>query len=145
MSLRGHLPLWSLIKSHAGSLHDRNIFNFEGVSPFAIIEAENGASTAAKLAVNLLTALFSHEELSTGNCTKANRADIKVLDPEKIHAIRSKYLDKSKTFDHGKYFVAYINIKYPLSKEEEGRRWTEIRTKNLNAKCRSYRQKLEKL
>jgi hypothetical protein len=68
---------------------------FEGVSPSAILEAENGASTAAKLAVNLLTTLFSHEELATGNCTKANRADIKVLDPEKIHAIRSECLNQS--------------------------------------------------
>lgn len=56
----------------------------------AVMEAENAATSPAKLAVNLLTALFTHEELSMGNCTKANREDIKLLDQAKIQAIRGE-------------------------------------------------------
>ena len=52
------------------------------------MHAENVSTSPNKLAVNLLTALFSHEELSTGNCTKAMRSDIVLLDQEKIQAIR---------------------------------------------------------
>ena len=52
--------------------------------------AENSATGAAKLAVNLLTTLFNFEELATGNCTKPSRRDIALLDQEKVQAIRGK-------------------------------------------------------
>lgn len=60
----------------------------EGVSPLAVIRAENISTTASKLAVNLLTTLFTQEDLATGNCTRPNRNDIKILDQYKIQAIR---------------------------------------------------------
>lgn len=45
---------------------------------------EDASTTPPKLAVNLLVALFTHDELAHGNCTKANRADVKLLDQIKI-------------------------------------------------------------
>ena len=59
-----------------------------GVSKCDVTHAENVSTTPERLAINLLTILFTHEELSSGNCTKATRSDIKVLDPLKIQAIR---------------------------------------------------------
>lgn len=50
--------------------------------------AENISDTPAKLAVNLLSALFTHDEIAGGNCTKATREDILLLDQEKIKGIR---------------------------------------------------------
>ena len=54
----------------------------------AVMHAENISANAKKLAVNLLSVLFSHEELAVGNCTKPVREDIMLLDPEKIRGIR---------------------------------------------------------
>lgn len=62
----------------------------ESIDPQAIIHAENISTTPGKLAVNLLQALFTHEEISTGNCTKPVRPDIIMLDPKKIQGIRGK-------------------------------------------------------
>lgn len=64
----------------------------EGISPTVVQYAESVSSTPARLAVNLLTALFSQEELATGNCTKPNRDDIKLLDQTKIQAIRGNFI-----------------------------------------------------
>ena len=46
------------------------------------------SNSPQKLAVNLLTAMFSHTELASGNCTKAIRDDILLLDQKKIQGIR---------------------------------------------------------
>ncbi len=55
-----------------GNPSSRDKIFMAGVSSAAILNAV----TPSKLAVNLLTVLFSHEELATGNCTKAVRSDI---------------------------------------------------------------------
>lgn len=68
-----------------------NIF-IENVSPKAVMHAENVSTTPSKLAVHLLQALFTHEELSHGNCTKPMREDIVILDQKKIQAIRGKLM-----------------------------------------------------
>ena len=60
---------------------------FPGITMQSIKEAENCSPTPQKLALNLLTALFSIEELATENCTKALREDIQLLDQRKIEAI----------------------------------------------------------
>ena len=67
-----------------------DICNFENISPNAILEAENSATTPQKLAVNLLTTMFTHDQLATGNCTKPSRDDIVLLDQLKIQAIRGE-------------------------------------------------------
>ena len=59
-----------------------------GVARVSILQAEALSFTAPKLAVNLLTSLFTHEELASGNCTKAIRDDISLLDPIKLQGIR---------------------------------------------------------
>ena len=53
-----------------------------------IMHAENISNSPQKLAVNLLSAMFSHTELAGGNCTKAIRDDILLLDQKKIRGIR---------------------------------------------------------
>lgn len=60
----------------------------EGVSSSQVVRAENVSPNASKLAVNLLTVLFTQEQLATGNCTKPNRSDIELLDQHKVEAIR---------------------------------------------------------
>ena len=62
----------------------------EGADPGRISAAESTSYNAEKLALNLLTALFSLLELSIGNCTPAKRNDIKLLDQRKIQGIRRK-------------------------------------------------------
>ena len=65
-------------------------YDFPGITANAIREAENCSTKPSKLAVNMLAALFTHEELAAGNCTKASRKDIVLLDQTKIQAIRGK-------------------------------------------------------
>jgi hypothetical protein len=55
-----------------------------------VVHAENVSACAGSLARNLLMVLFTLEELATGNCTKAVRSDIVLLDQNKIKAIRGK-------------------------------------------------------
>ena len=50
--------------------------------------AENAGTTPEALAVQLLTAIFTDEELQTGNCTKPRKSGIVQLDQVKIKAIR---------------------------------------------------------
>ena len=54
----------------------------------SVMHAENISPTARKLPLNLLSAVFTHEELATGNCTKPTRTDIMLLDQKKIQGIR---------------------------------------------------------
>ena len=63
----------------------------DDISNDAILHAEAISTSAQKLAINLLSVLFTQEEISTGNCTKPNREDIKVLNPLKIQGIRGMY------------------------------------------------------
>ena len=60
----------------------------KNISREAVLNAESISATANKLAVNLLSVLFTQQELATGNCTKPSRDDIFLLDQEKIQAIR---------------------------------------------------------
>lgn len=53
-----------------------------------IRQAENARKTAESLAVNLLLAMFSEEELKKGNCTTPRREDITLLDQNRVSAIR---------------------------------------------------------
>ena len=57
----------------------------------SVLHAEVTANSPQKLALNLLEVLFTHEELSTGNCTKPMRADIKILDSTKLQGIRGMW------------------------------------------------------
>ena len=52
-----------------------------------IRQAENASKTAESLAVNLLLAMFSEEELKKGNCTTPRREDIFLLDQNRVSAI----------------------------------------------------------
>ncbi len=62
-----------------------------GVEQERIKFAEGISGTADKLALNLLTVLFTNEELRRGNCTTPRRADIVVLDDSKCNAIRCTF------------------------------------------------------
>ena len=57
-----------------------------------IRQAENASKTAESLAVNLLLAMFSEEELKKGNCTTPRREDITLLDQNRVSAIRGMTL-----------------------------------------------------
>ena len=50
--------------------------------------AENSSSTPEKLAVSLLQALFSEEELRHGDCSQPLREGILLLDQEMVRRIR---------------------------------------------------------
>lgn len=67
----------------------------QGIPEAAIRNAEVTGLCPGKLAINLLVALFSYEELSTGNCTKPSREDICLLDQVKIQAIRGMQVQVS--------------------------------------------------
>ncbi len=64
----------------------------ENVARENVVHAENISDSPQKLAINLLKVLFTHQEISHGNCTKPNRDDITILNPTKIQAIRGKYI-----------------------------------------------------
>ena len=55
-----------------------------------VLDAERKSNNAEKLARALLTLLFTHDELSHGNCTKPVRDDITQLDTERLWAIKCK-------------------------------------------------------
>ena len=77
-----------MLLAYSGFLLGKKIY-IEGISANLISHAENVSATPEKLAVNLLTVLFKHEELATGNCTRPKRDDICILDQTKI-ATRNK-------------------------------------------------------
>ena len=62
------------------------------ISKEAINRAEINGTTPEKLAVNLLRAMFSPQELARGNVTKPRKDGINQLDPTKIRAIRGIYV-----------------------------------------------------
>ena len=57
------------------------------VSREAIDRAEINGATPAKSVVNMLSAMFSPQELARGIVTKPRKDDINQLDPTKIRAI----------------------------------------------------------
>ena len=61
----------------------------QGLTKGDIAHAENSRSPE-KLAVQLLSAVFSDVELATGNCTQPRKKGIVLLDPEKVKAIRGE-------------------------------------------------------
>ena len=60
----------------------------KNVTTEVVDRAEINGTTAEKLAVHLLAALFSPEQLARGNVTKPRRDDISQLDATKIRAIQ---------------------------------------------------------
>ena len=52
--------------------------------------AECLSSTLSKLAINLLNALFTSEQMTSGNCTPSTKHDL--LDQKRIEGIRCKLL-----------------------------------------------------
>lgn len=90
-----------------------------------IAMAESMSDTPAKLAVAILTALFSMEELGAGCCTQAK--DRNTLNPVYIRGIRM-----------------HLMYKYPeASAAEEDKRWKKILHINMNSKCRNSRAALK--
>ena len=69
------------------------------------MHAENTASTPEKLAVSLLTSLFTHDEIAQGNCTTPIRTDIVLLDQLKVQAIRG---NSEKGTYHNPCLILYL-------------------------------------
>ena len=70
---------------------ERQRVELKGVHQSEVQAVERRSSeTPERLALGLLLLLFTSEELSTGNCTKPVRKDIKQLDAERLWAIRCK-------------------------------------------------------
>ena len=67
-------------------------FQIPGVTREMISAAENMGTTPKALSVQLLTAIFTDEELQRGNCTKPRKAGIVQLDQIKLKAIRGMYI-----------------------------------------------------
>eukprot|EP00731_Ephydatia_muelleri_P021932 Em0014g523a len=87
-----------------------------------LASAEFTAKNAPKLALNLMRALFSDDELVNGCCTPSPTG-YKLLDQTIIGGIRM-----------------HINYKFPASSlDGEKIRWKSILQGNMNAKCRSLR------
>ncbi|KAL5518020.1 hypothetical protein EMCRGX_G003686 [Ephydatia muelleri] len=96
-------------------------------TPDKLASAEFTAKNAPKLALNLMWALFSDDELVNGCCTPSP-AGYKILDQTIIGGIRM-----------------HINYKFPASSlDDEKIRWKSILQGNMNAKCRSLRSRSPK-
>ncbi|KAL5515727.1 hypothetical protein EMCRGX_G000934 [Ephydatia muelleri] len=82
------------------------------------------SKTPEKLALNLLSVLFTEKEIANGNCTPtvSNRP---LLNQEFVHGIR-----------------LHLNYMFPVESGVEPERWKTILQKNLNGKCRSFRRQL---
>ena len=94
---------------------DRQVY-IESISPTVVMHAENVSTNPAKLAVNLLTCLFTPEQLATGNCTKPNRQDIELLDQKMVQAIRGKLqlMIKSPNIYDSLSFYVYSSCPIPF-------------------------------
>eukprot|EP00731_Ephydatia_muelleri_P006670 Em0003g918a len=96
-------------------------------TPDKLASAEFTAKNAPKLALNLMWALFSDDELVNGCCTPSP-SGYKILDQTIIGGIRM-----------------HINYKFPASSlDDEKIRWKSILQGNMNAKCRSLRSRSPK-
>ncbi|KAL5517463.1 hypothetical protein EMCRGX_G003008 [Ephydatia muelleri] len=97
-------------------------------TPDKLASAEFTAKNAPKLALNLMRALFSDDELVNGCCTPSP-SGYKILDQTIIGGIRM-----------------HINYKFPASSlDDEKIRWKSILQGNMNAKCRSLRSRSPKI
>ena len=67
----------------------------EGADPESVSAAESVSYDAEKLALNLLSALFTLTELATGNCTQPKKDCYHLLDQKKIHGIRRMFVYSS--------------------------------------------------
>ena len=91
--------MFNAIRSNDSSLladqTGENILTEDGV-PECVISSEFMAKTPHKLALNLLGAFFSQDQLAKGNCTPtASHKD--VLDPRILNGIRYKCMKKIYT------------------------------------------------
>ena len=123
-----------------------------GVTQEVITFAENTGTFPEHLAVNLLMALFTPEQIRNGNRTKPCRDDISQLDSTRIHPIRGTLCTYKDTIiiDFNLLFslslslpspncTAHINYRFPIE-EKESARWKSILQEKLNAKCRGMRE-----
>ena len=85
-----------------------------------IMYAENISTTPQKLAVNLLTSLFSFAEQKA--IVPSQQEMTYLLDQKKIQAIRGKI----SIIHVCNFFIAHIAYEFPVKEPEEKQRWKEI-------------------
>ena len=114
-------------------------------TPDKLASAEFTAKNAPKLALNLMRALFSDDELVNGCCTPSP-SGYKILDQTIIGGIRSKFIDNETLINSFLLsHTVHINYKFPASSlDDEKIRWKSILQGNMNAKCRSLRSRSPK-
>ena len=121
----------------------------EGAHPERVSAAVSVSYDAEKLALNLLSALFTLTELATGNCTQPKKDCYHLLDQKKIHGIRRMYIHHTNCMSSLVHLLLSfpssvpVNYKFPLPLTEEGARWKTIVKDKLNVKCRGFRPKAE--
>ncbi len=107
----------------------------EGPPPNQLIACAQKGVSAEKLAATLLEALFTDQELVTGNCSQPRRESIQLLDAHRVQGIRGA---------NGRLNLVLFSI-FPITTSFL---WREIKKggdgrllvqKSLNAKCRSKR------
>ena len=77
------------------SHHSQGKVWIEGADPERVSATECVSYDAEKLALNLLSALFTFTELATGNCTHPKKDCYHFLDQKKIHGIRRMFVYSS--------------------------------------------------
>ncbi|XP_048579752.1 protein BANP isoform X5 [Nematostella vectensis] len=90
--------------------------------PKTIMQAESAGGNPVKLALNLMDALFTREEMAASNVSGARGHE--VLDPVKIKAIQ-----------------AHVNFKFPLDSLKEDMRWHLLKPR-IDSKCRAQRRQI---
>ena len=91
--------------------------------------AESVSYDAEKLALNLLSALFTFTKLASGNCTKPKKGCYNLLDQRKIHGIRRMFVFHHTNIAHLLLSFppsVHVNYKFPLNSTEEGVRWKTV-------------------
>ena len=87
--------------------------------------AESISYDAAKLALNLLSAMFTFTEVASGNCTKPKNGCYNRLDQRKIHGIRRMFVFHHTNCMYSVHLLlsfspsVHVNYKFPLSSTEE--------------------------
>ncbi|KAL5505447.1 hypothetical protein EMCRGX_G006879 [Ephydatia muelleri] len=95
----------------------------EGADQGKVLASEFISDTPAKLAVHLMTVLFTETQLQTGNCTPTPSGR-PLLDQRTINGIR-----------------LHVQYKYP---EVDPHVWKHIIQVNMNSKCRTLRASAKK-
>lgn len=101
----------------------------EGADPERVSAAESVSYDAEKLALNLLSALFTFTKLASGNCTKPKKGCYNLLDQRKIHGIRRMFVFHHTNIAHLLLSFppsVHVNYKFPLNSTEEGARWKTV-------------------